>query len=516
MGHGKQSPRDKMIGMMYLVLTALLALNVSAEVLLAFELFDTSLKKSAINFENKNNAEYSKLNQQYSEIPKKYEKAKKSADIIQAKSQVLVDRIQELKQLVVTTADGPEGDVNNIGMKDDNNIPGQIMILEGRGKVLQTEIETFRSEMIGLIPLSDTASNRNTIQSILDALSTDPVKDNEGLMKTWDEVNFNHLPLAGVVAIMSKMQADVRNVESEILGYVTGASDASAFKFNKIEAIVKAPSNYIIQGNKYTAEVFIAASDTTVIPDIFLKNGSKLKVKDGKGQHSVTGTALGVKTWGGVIKLVNPTTKKESVYPFEAEYQVAAPSLVVSPVKMNVFYIGVDNPVAVSVSGVPGNKIFPSITGSGNTISRSGNEYVVKVKKQGDVFINVAAELGGERQTMGKKKFRVKTVPSPIAEVGGKSSGSIKKNLLLAQPGVKADLKNFDFDLTFKITQFTVSAIVKGYERSERSNGARFTSQQLALIKGMSGGKKIYIEGIKAKGPDGSTRQLNDIIFKLN
>ncbi len=514
MGHGKESPRQKMIGMMYLVLTALLALNVSAEVLNAFILIDNSLTKSAENFQSKNEEIYSEFVKALSESGDKVKPFKDLSDDVKIKSQELFDEIQNLKLLLVQTADGPEGDVKNIGKKDDNNIPGQLMITEGRGEELKEKIIVHRGYLLAMI--KDTARYSPIVKGINSSLNTEDILGNTGEMVPWASANFDHLPLAGVIALMSKMQSDVRNAEAEILSYLFGQIDAGSFKFNKLEAIVNASTNYVLKGNKYEAQVFIAASDSTIEPEIVLAGGSKLPITDGKGTYTGATGTVGIKTWSGVIKMKSPATGEILEFPFKSEYQVAEAGLVVSPTKMNVFYVGVENPVDISVAGVPADKITAGI--SSGTIKRKGKGYVVIVKKRGTVKVSATADFGGTKKNMGSKVFRVKTVPDPVAKVGNDKNakgGIIAKNILLAQSGVKADLENFDFQLKYRITGFTVGATIKGYEEEEASSNSLFTSRQKALIKKVSPGKKVYIENIKAKGPDGTTRKLGTIAFKL-
>lgn len=503
-----------MIGMMYLVLTALLALNVSAEVLNAFVLIDNSLVKSAENFQNKNGDVYAKIEALLKEKPA-VKPTKDKMDEVKIEAQKIFDRVQELKLLVVQTADGPEGDPRSIQNKADNNIPGQIMILEGRGAELKKEIEAFREKLLSY--MKDTVKNKGTANGIKNSLNTSDIVGNTGDMVPWATANFDHLPLAGVVTLMSKIQSDIRNAESEILAYLLSQVDAGTFKFNKLEAIVKTNSNYVLVGNKYEAEVFIAASDSTEIPNIQV-GGRKLTIKNGKGVYSGSTGSVGIKKWGGVIKIKSPATGDTLEYKFDSEYQVAEAGLVVSPTKMNVFYIGVANPVAISVSGVPDDKVSASI--SSGSIVKTGKEYVVKVKKTGKVYIDAIADFGnGSKKNMGRKEFRVKRVPDPVAVIGNnpknRQGGVMAKNMLLAQSGVKADLPNFDFNLKFRVTGFSVSATIKGYEEDASSRGAGFTSQQKQIIRKVTSGRKVYIENIKAAGPDGSIRTLGTIAFKL-
>ncbi|MCR5455883.1 MAG: hypothetical protein K6F33_12920, partial [Bacteroidales bacterium] len=221
------------------------------------------------------------------------------------------------------------------------------------------------------------------------------------------------------------------------------------------------------------------------------------------------------KSFGGVIKLKNKSTGEIKEYPFRGEYEVGQSSLSVSPTKMNVLYIGVPNPIDITASGVPAEKLNVSIS-SGN-ITRSGGvgSYVAQVKAPGKVNISVTANVDGQTKSLGSKEFRVKRVPDPVAKVAGKRDGTISKAELAAQAGVKADLENFDFDMRFNVVSFKVSATVKGFTQDASSNSAAFTAQQKQIIQQVSSGGKIYIEDIKAKGPDGSIRSLGTIAFKL-
>jgi gliding motility-associated protein GldM len=517
MAHGKKTPRQKMIGMMYLVLTALLALNVAAEVLNAFSLIDESLRKSTENTVNKNGDILSKFNAAMKENETKTKPWKEKADQVATKADELVEYIQSLKVKIVQTVEGPQGDPNNVQKKDDINIPGQIMITEKengkqRAVILKEKIEEYREFLIGMVE-----GNEGLVNGLKSNLSTDDVIGNEGAPVPWTFAHFDQLPLAGVVALMSKMQADVRNAEANMLDYLFTKIDEGSFKFNKIEAIVTAPSNYVLMGQPFEAKVFIAASDSTIDPVIKLDGGSELPVEGGKGVYKGNTGSPGPKTFGGVIEMKNPKTQEIMTFPFKSEYTVGQASLVVSPTKMNVFYIGVDNPVDVSVPGVPPSKVSPFLSGGGS-IRRSGNGYIVRVKgPQGQkVRVGATAELDGNKRNMGSMEFRVKKVPDPVAKVGGTRGGTVQKNWLAAQTGVSAVMENFDFDLRFTVIGFNISAQAKGgYVQDAKSNSARFTAAQQQLLRGVQSGRKVYIEDIRAKGPDGTVRDLGSLTFKI-
>jgi gliding motility-associated protein GldM len=182
---------------------------------------------------------------------------------------------------------------------------------------------------------------------------------------------------------------------------------------------------------------------------------------------------------------------------------------------MNVFYLGVDNPVDISVGSVPPDKIFPQITNA-SLVKKSGGSYIVKPKRPGNSIVTVFADIDGQKKRMGSQEFRVKIVPNPVAKVNDQTGGLINKNLLLAQIGVTAEMENFDFDLKFTVTEFTVSATVQGFVRDAKSNNNRFTNEQMNIIRTLGRGARVYIQDIKAVGPDGSLRPLSTINFKLN
>jgi len=525
MGHGKETPRQKMIGMMYLVLTALLALNVSAEILNAFVLVDKSLQNTTNNFAKKNEVIYANFEAAMQEeaTAAKAKKWKEIADKVKLSSDELVKHMSDLKDKILTVAEGKESeylkdknrDPGLVKSKDDNNVPGQILILEGKGKELKKKIDTYREELIKIINDNTNEKEKSTFEGTINgikaSLNTDDMQGQERKV-SWESGNFDQLPLSGVLTMLSKMQADIRNSEADVLGFLWGKIDAGTWKFNKLEAIVVPNSNYVLVNGKYEAQVFIAASDSTQKPDITV-GGQPLKIVDGKGIYSGGTGAIGFKNWGGVIKLESPATGEMLEFPFKAEYQVGAAGVTVSPTKMNVFYIGVPNPVSIAASGVAESALRVSM--SNGTITKGNDGYTVRVKTPGEAVINVAAEIDGATKSMGSAKFRVKRVPDPVAEIAGQAGGVIKKNALLAVGQVSAVMKNFDFDLRFDVTGFTVSATIGGFEEEVKGSGAKMNGKQIALIQKIKVGGKIYFEDIKAQGPDGSVRSLGTISFKM-
>ena len=202
-------------------------------------------------------------------------------------------------------------------------------------------------------------------------------------------------------------------------------------------------------------------------------------------------------------------------YPFKHEYEVAKPSMTVSPTKMNVFYAGLDNPVSVSVPGISPSNVKVTITNG--SIQPAIDGYIVRPDKVGvESVISVNAIIDGTPKLIGTTKFRVKRVPDPVASVANKIDGAITKNELLAQDGVAAKIPDFDFQMNFKVTSFVVSTSKGSFIVDKPTNGNRFSQEQLDLMKGLNPGARLYIERIVVKGDDGSIRNLPAISFKIN
>ncbi len=190
-------------------------------------------------------------------------------------------------------------------------------------------------------------------------------------------------------------------------------------------------------------------------------------------------------------------------------------SVCIFPTKMNVFYVGVDNPIEISASGIPADKIVASISGGGSIRRTNGSNYIVNVKNSGsDVTINCSANIDGSTKTLGTRKFRVKRIPDPKPMVGNISSGTIAKNELVSKT-VVAKMENFDFDVKFTIVSFSVSATVRGFYQSEKGTTATFNDKQKQLVSSLPFYTKVFIEDIIARGPDGSTRNLGAMSFTV-
>ena len=512
-----------MINMMYLVLTALLALNVSKETLDVIAKVDKSLNETIENFASKNNITYSAFESAYQQNPVKVAPWKNKADSVRSQSQALIDKINQYKWEIVREADGKNAKIDSIKSMEDLNIPAQIMIVETiqtsagritRGQDLKNSISDYKNFLLSIIDAGDSV----LAHSIRRSLAVDDVKGTtREPSRSWEQDNFEYLPLIGTITLMSKMQSDVRNAESDVLNYLYGGIDAESYKFSSLKAVViPTTSKVVFQGNPYEAEIFLAAFDTTMNPEITV-GGNRIEVRDGRGLFRTGTSKVGSFTWGGVIRFTGPDGSTKS-YSFSEKYEVAPPSLVVSPTKMNVFYKGLDNPVDVSVPGVPASKVTATMTNGDLKMVEPGKFLARPSTDQGEAIISVSAEIDGVKTPMGTKNFRLRRVPPPIAKVAGKSGGKIGKNELTAQTGVVAELEEFLFDMKFTVKSFKVTVFsggAGGFLKDELSGSNAITAKQKSLISGAARDARVIFDDIVAMGEDGIARILPAITFTI-
>jgi gliding motility-associated protein GldM len=543
MAHPKETPRQKMIGMMYLVLMALLALNVSRDVIDAFVLVDESLTKTTENFYHKNDVYYQEFDRAAAENPVKAGPWKAKADEVKRKSNELHKYIQGLKLEIVKAAEGDdteavEGDNildEEIKQRENLFVSNEILVgsnKDGKANDLRSALEQYRADLLNLVD-EDAVDVRETI---LSSLNTDDPPPKEGEILRWQDAHFEDVPLIAAVTMLSKMQSDVRNAESDALRYLFSQIEAGSFNFNLVDPVVISPSNYIVRGSEYRANVFMAAFDTTQEPIVYVgeydstisddgiieyqmkgelgRDYVATPIKGGKGVYSVTTSSLGWKKWGGIIslkRLDGGVTSK----PFHAEYQVAEPSLVVSATKMNVFYLGVPNPVEISVPGVPADRIIAS--SNNGRISPSRGAYVVNPTREGSCQISVSVREDGGTRSRGSKPFRVRKVPDPYATMaGGRSGATLSKSQILAELGPKATMPDwFEFDLEFTVTSFSIATYIQGFYQEIAATSGTFSSAQRDVLRNLNPGAKLYLNDVMAVGPDGSTRNLGTILIKV-
>ena len=511
MAGGKETPRQRMIGILYLVLLGLVALNVSDSILDAFKNLTNSLNASTQNVQSGVDAtfrsfEATKLKDEPERARPIYEKAKLASSY----TKELENHVSELKKLFEQEGGGMNQETGDVSKRDNLDISSRLMINEKRASVLKEKINETRAKLLTLLDPKE----RESVNFSLEA--KDPTSSGVGIKKSWEQANFGDgIPLTAAITALAKIQADIKNAESEMVKRLLGKMDVAIVNLDQFSAVAVAPTSYLILGQPYTAEVFLTASDSKSNPDVSV-GGSALQVKDGKGTYTVNTSKEGIFTWTGTVRVKQTDGSIQTYTTPEQKYQVSRPSVVVSPDKMNVFYVGVDNPVSISAPGIPKESLIVNVTGG--TISGSNGKYEVNVSTPGAIAkIDVSANINGKVQTIGSSDFRVKRIPDPRVKFAGKTGGPLSSVVIKDQQSIFAVLENFDFDAKFKVTRFSLTiARPRADVVVLQTTGNSFSPQMIAAIASVTPGTRVIFDDIVAVGPDGSQRQLDGITFKAN
>ncbi len=515
----KLSPRQKMINLMYIVLTAMLALNVSSDVLDGFTQVEDGLARTNTNIEQRNAAIYNQLEAFAMQNPQKGQVWFDRASTVRARSTELYAYIDSLKLMIVKEADGPDGILSDIQRRDDLEAASVVMLnpVSQRGKHLREAVEAYRDFVVTFI--GDTVKRR----SIMETLSTEPFKrPGIAIPQTWEEAKFDTQPTVAAITLLTKLQNDVRFAEGEALSNILASIDAGDVRVNELNAFVIPNSRYVMRGGKYSASIVLAAIDTTSRPQVFV-NGHLLN--NDRGLYEFNAGSTGTFDYSGYI-LVTHGDGTETRHPFSSSYTVMEPTATVSATMMNVLYAGINNPISISVPGVPTSSINATMTNG--SLTRNGDAWVAKPTNVGsEAVITVTANIDGSNQTVNTTSFRVRKLPDPVAFItytgangtterykGGKP---FSKSALLAAKGLDAAIDDDMLNIDFRVLGFeTVFFDSMGNAIPEVSAGAQFSQRQMDQFKRLSRGKRFYISRIRAVGPDGIERLLSPVEVIVN
>ena len=494
-----------MINLMYVVLMAMLALNVSNEVLDGFSIVEESLNRTTENSSNENQAIYGDFEAQMKSNPQKVKAWFEKATAVKNMSDSLFNFAQQLKIAIVKEADGNDGDVMNINRKDDLEAANRVMLApgSGQGEKLYNAINSFREKILKMV------SDERQRNIIANNLTTQLPKNAKTMGKNWQEYMFEDMPVAAAVTLLSKLQSDIRYAEGEVLHTLVANIDMKDIRVNKLSAFVIPNSQTIVRGDKFSAKIVMAAVDTTQHPQIFI-GGREMKLKD--DTYEIITGRTGDFNLTGYITMLNgngETIRRD----FNQKYTVVDPSATVSADLMNVLYAGFNNPISISIPGVPLNKVSATMTGG--TLQPVGpGKYIARPSAVGkDITINVMSLQSGNAKTMGQYTFHVRKLPdpTPYIQIGDNRfrTGGLAKASLMNINGIKAAIDDGLLDIPFKVLGFeTVFYDNMGNAVPMVSNGDSFSQRQRETFRTLSRNRRFYITRITAIGPDGIKRSL--------
>lgn len=538
-----------MINIMYLVLTALLALNVSKQIVHAFVVVNTGLQKTNNNTVNQNDALFEKFQKAFDADKIKTKPYYDAAKDVMQQSNDMVDYVQKMKSDLITQVEQPKWKLDKadtmleyVEQQENFTDPTRIMCGEGddvtKGKAheLKMKMGEFRKKLITMFGNSQISIGgyKDTQKINLGLLTPSIYVKDEG-RQTWEYFYFGECPLVSDVVTFTKIQADVRNAESAMLNYFYAAIGAGDVKVGTFIGKIVPASTYVLLGDSFKADIFPTAVMKTKPPKIevgdsnknapdLTKIGEQVKVGlDGVGKYAHRTDHEGENKVFGIVSIPDPVTNQLKPYPFSTTYMVAKPSVTISPSQMNVFYAGIPNPVDISAAGFDNSALRPSM--SYGSISPSGpkGHYMVNVSADAigrEAVISVTAtKADGTHTNLPPQKFHVKRIPDPACSTGGKSGDvSMSKLQIQAIPKVEAKMPaDFDFQgVNFNVISFDMDIGVNGVFVSKHANGGRLTPEMLALINQAPRGGYLIVHNVTVKGPDGKSRVIQGMSIKLN
>lgn len=517
-----KEPRQLMINIMYLVLTAMLALNVSAEIFNAFKIVDKGLIKSNRAIDDANTAiipaiqDGAKKKNSLATYAERIEPAGQLSKELNAKIQDIVDHMMDETGGWVTNKETGEITDDLIGKKN-MDITTRYLVEEGNGEALKAALLEYKGKIMELVDEEDRAAFEKEVSISID----DEAWKKKG-KASWSHLNFDHMPLQATLPIFRKFQNDVKSTESSFLNYLAGkvgtTTDVVLDKFTVVSAPEK---SYVIKGEKFKTDVFLSAfagADSKTGISISV-NGRSLPVNsEGIATFEQTANAVGIKKFDAVASIKNPVTDEVQTFRKTFEYEVGERSVSVSASKMNVFYIGVDNPVEVSAAGVSSSQVKVSMGGSGGGVIKKNGDgtFTVNVKKptkKGEYAkINVSAP-----GLNASKDFRVKRIPDPVAKLSKSAGGAMSSGEFRAQGGVAAILDGFDFDARCQIKGYRLVRVAKRQDPEFATNaGAKYNGQSSSIIAKAKPGDTYFFENVKCSCPgDIAQRTLNTMVFNI-
>ena len=463
----KITPRQKMINLMYVVLMAMLALNVSSDVLKGFTIVSDGIELATQNAIQTNEGIYKNFAEQMKANPTKVKQWYDKAQYVRQMSDSLYNLAEELKVAIVKKSDGKDGDIHNIRNQEDLEAASNVMLApnKGRGKELYDAVNSYRDRITKMVT---DQGQRKIIESNLN--TEVPAKGKiEG--KNWQEYMFESMPTSAAVTLLTKLQNDVRHAEGEVLHGLVSNIDVKDIRVNEVNAYVVPNAQTIVHNS---------TGDFTLTGWIETLNGSGEKVRRD----------------------------------FQQKYTVIPPSATVSADIMNVLYAGYDNPMSVSVPGIPSSRLQVSMSGGSFTQKGDGKYIARPTNVGGEAVVTVAAQTEGRVQEMGKFTFRVRKLPDPTAyiPIGDDHllGGKISKQNLMSMTNLGAAIDDGLLNIPFSVKGFEMVFYDNmGNAVPEIAQSSEFTLRQKNMIRQLNRGKRFYITHVRAVGPDGIERTLN-------
>lgn len=515
MASGKLSPRQKMINLMYLVLIAMLALNMSKEVLTAFGIMNDKFVENNVTSASKNENFLTKIAQKAKDEPTQYSVVNSKAKNISKASKEFYTFLDGVKTLIESpyVEDKIDGVLPYESMDKGDHVDEFWFNgdkLSKGGDAVVAAFDKYRNDMTSLL-----GDGNETLKGILvSKFNTNDVKAKDGAKKLWLDYNFKGFPSIASLAKVSSMQSDVKSLESDVLSRLLSGKQDEALSFSNYRAIVIPEKTAFFSGENFKGRIVLGRVDDSTKPNSVSLNGTevdKKNFKDGGVVLDFPAGAVGERDLKG--KFIFLENGKPVEVAIESSYAVVPKpnSATISADKMNVVYRGIPNPMTISFAGISDNKVSARAPG----LRKVGKGYMMTPTKGREVTINVTGTLPDGAPVTDNKKFRIKDIPRPAAAVSG-AFGSIKKSRsAMKSATISAVLEDFVFDLKLKVNSFKFKVpgqptiVVQGRKLNARAQSA------LARAKR---GDQVSIFGLKASvvGSPIKLKDASPVIIELS
>ena len=496
MAGGKLTPRQKMINLMYLVFIAMLALNMSKEVLSAFGILNNKIIESNNISDLRNESSFKQLAQKAADQPGQFGDKKVKVEKVRLLSKEFSMYIEDLKTEFT----------KELERDDDGNLPFEAMdkgdlvderFFEGdkpspKGKEFLDKIANY---VLELKKVGGSSIAEVEMKKIQERFATNPVKSKKAETTLgWLEYNYKGFPLIATITKFSQLQADVKTTESDIIAGMFQSDLVAAASLTAYQPIVVPDKTVFFQGEAVTGKIILGKFDPSLKAKSVIVNGTSVKAEAGQAKFSFGAGAVGEHDITGSFNF--DENGKVISLPIKGGYVVVSRpnSANISADKMNVVYRGLPNPMTITFAGISDDKVKASAPGL--TKGAKPGQYNLNPGSGNEVTVGVTALLPDGKPVADKKVFRIKNIPGPKGAIGGEMEvvKGAKSRLEVSQ--ISAKLPDFLYDLTFQVTQFTFK--VTG-TAAVIVNGDRVNAQCKAALARAGRGDQVVISDIKTK-----------------
>jgi len=520
MAGGKLSPRQKMINLMYLVFIAMLALNMSKEVLTAFGNINEDLVEANKSFNNKSKTALKGLKQKSKDSPDQFEDVYARAQLVDEYSKSYYNYLNSIKDDLKGSVDNPK----NYEAMDKGTYLEENMVKNGKltdyGQKFMDKMKEYRTNMLDV--LDSIGNSKKYVETIKDKFSGEPIEDSEGIEKNYIQYHFIGFPLISSITKITTMQNRIKRIENELFSQMLAGQLTEIASMNNYETLLQQEKGAYYQGETFDGSIVLGRTDETTKPQDWdlkldgrpLKKGKDFEIKGGQIKLNVNAGNAGDHTIEG--KLIYMQDGEELEVDVKQSYQVIPKpnSAIVSADKMNVVYRGIKNPMTVSMPGVPKNKISASVSGGHRWRRVKGTQYMLTPGNGTEVKINVTGTIDGKKYPS-SSTFRIKSLPRPTPTVRGQvqQGGAIKlpRQALKVSP-IGAKFENFDFDLKPEVKRFTMK--IPG-QPSVVVNGNRLNAKAKNLLDLASNGDTVQIFDVKADVPGVNVKNMPALLIQI-